>query len=165
MKKECLVKTLVMGIVVLFIATGAVSAFNANLTDESKAIIITNNLATMDNHPPDAPWITGSQFISPGTHEWTFKAIDSDGDNVSYQIDWGDGGFDDWFGWYASSEEITRSHYYPAYGFISIAARANDTHGAIGEWGYMEVVIPKNQQMTNFLIFRFFSQFMERFLR
>ncbi len=38
MKKECLVKTLAVGIVVLFLGAGVVSAFNINLIDEFKPL-------------------------------------------------------------------------------------------------------------------------------
>ena len=44
-----------------------------------------------DNHPPDKPMIDGPRMVGVGPHDWTFKAIDPDGDNVSYEIDWGDG--------------------------------------------------------------------------
>ena len=129
--------------------------------------IMTNNMATMDNHPPNAPWIEGPQYIRPWkTYEWKFTAIDPDGDNVSYQIAWGDSTGDDWFGWYASGEEITRSHYYPCYGRFAILARAKDTHNATGEWGaILDVRVPRNYHMTNSLILKCFSQFMKLYIR
>jgi len=70
---------------------------------------LTNN-ESMDNH---LPIITGPTFERPGTYEYTFKAIDQDGDNVSYEIRLGDDVVEKWIGWYASGEEITRSHTYP----------------------------------------------------
>jgi hypothetical protein len=155
MKKEWLTKTLTLGIVVLFIGTGAVSAFNVNLTDES--------MTMMDNHPPYAPDVEGARFVSPGTHEWTFKAIDPDDDNISYQIDWGDGCFDDWFGPFKSGEEITKNHTYLKYGRALVCARAKDIYNATGEWGFMKVVIPKSKQIINIPFLHFLEQFQNAF--
>lgn len=118
-----------------------------------------NNKATMDNHPPDAPKITGPKCTRPGPHVWTFKAIDPDDDNLSYEIDWGDGVVEKWIGPFASGEEVTRSHTYCAKMTVRIKARANDTHGAIGEWGYLLVVISESKS-THYLPY---LQFLERF--
>jgi hypothetical protein len=97
-----------------------------------------------DNHPPGRPIIDGPRTIGPGPHDWTFKAIDPDGDNVSYAIDWGDGVVELWIGPYASGEEVTRSHEFLTKGTPLIKAKANDSHGAIGEWGFMYVVISES---------------------
>jgi len=117
-----------------------------------------------ENHPPEAPKITGPWHIRPGTHEWTFKAIDPNGDDVSYEIDWGDNMVEKWIGPYVSGDEITRNHTYYYLGTVHIQARAKDTHGAIGDWGYMQVEISKSKQMTNLLTIRFLERFIDRFL-
>lgn len=111
-------------------------------------VAVSSNVALIDNHPPDPPQITGPWQVRPGTHEWTFKAIDPDGDNVSYEILWGDGTSDKWIGPYPSGEEVTQSHTYYSYATVTIKARANDTHGAIGDWGYMTVEISKSTQQS-----------------
>jgi hypothetical protein len=115
-----------------------------------------------DNHPPDAPKVTGPYFnqIPAGIpYECTIKGIDPDGDNVSYKIDWDDGDISDWTDWYPSGEKITRSHTYSYVGMFRIRARAKDTHGAIGDWGYITFGISKGKQMNNLI----FLQFIERF--
>lgn len=126
---------------------------------------ITNSIsATMDNQPPGKPLITGPRLIYPGTHEWTFKAIDPERDNVSYLIDWGTGEeYEGWTGWYASGEEVTRNHTFYKYCSVKIRAKAKDTHEAEGDWGYMDVEIPRSKQMTNPIFFQFLEQFKERF--
>jgi len=102
------------------------------------AIAVTNNNATMENHPPDKPKITGPVMIhTPGPHEYTFKSIDPDGDDVSYQIDWRDGDISDWTDFYESGEEIIKSHTFSYKGVFKIKARAKDIHGAIGDWEYI----------------------------
>ncbi len=125
---------------------------------------ITNNKVTMDNHPPDAPEITGPRFVKPGTHEWTFKAIDPDGDNVSYYIEWGDGDFEDWSEFFESGEEVTRNHTFYKYGEVTIRTRAKDIHGAIGDWGTLKVTISKSKQIINLPFLQFVGRFIERFL-
>jgi len=163
MKNKIFVKGLVLAIVVLFIGTGVVSAFNANLTDDPNTTIITKKLATMDNHPPGLPSITGPTYMSPGVKEWKFEAIDPDGDNVSYQIDWGDGYYDSWFGWYASGEEITMSHDYQGYGRFRLMARAKDPHNATSEWAGISVVVSKSKQIINLPFIQFLELFQNAF--
>jgi hypothetical protein len=154
MKKEWLVKTLALGIVVLFIGTGVVSGFK--ITDKSNV--------TNDNHPPDKPIIKGPKVMGPWTYNWTFNATDSDGDNVSYQIDWGDGTITNWTDWYPSGVEIIRSH---SYIIINpsppIKARANDTYGAIGDWGEIMLDYSISEQITNLIFFQFLEQFQNVF--
>ena len=143
MKKIMSILTiLVVGILVL-------SGFGVAAITSNKATTVTNNLATMDNHPPDAPKVTGPYFTKVGIpYECTIRAIDPDGDNVSYQIDWADGDISEWTVWYPSGEEITQSHYYSEQGHFSIKARAKDIHGAIGDWGYITFGVSKTSQQS-----------------
>jgi len=153
MKREWLVKTLALGIVVLFIVSGETSAFNVNQDDKS--------YTTTDNHPPGAPNIRilgGSTFMKPGIHEFKFKAIDPDGDNISYEIDWGDGYYE-WTDWYASGEEITRNHSYPVCATYVMIAKATDIHNATGDGAGMMIVIPKSKQIINLPFLHFLKQF------
>ena len=100
-----------------------------------------------DNHPPDKPKITGPVMIhTPGPHEYTFKAIDLDGDDVSYQIDWRDGDISDWTDFYESGEEIIRNHIFSEQGVFQIKARAKDIHGAIGEWSELQLSVSQSSQ-------------------
>ena len=124
----------------------------------NKATTVTDNLATMDNQPPGEPWINGPTGVKPGTYEYTFKAIDSDGDNVSYCINWDDGNIE-WTGQYPSGEEVTRSHTYKEIGTYVIRAKAKDIHGAEGPWGEIMVSFTRGRQIINLP----FLQFMERF--
>ena len=158
MQKNMIKKGLVCAVILLFIGTGIVSALNVNLTDKQNS--------TMDNHPPGLPRITGPTYVSPGMHYWKFEAIDSDNDNLSYQVDWGDGYYDTWYGWYASSEEITIGHDYQTYGKFPLMARAKDTNNATGEWAGISVWIPKNKQIINqpFLYLLEQFQMLERLL-
>ena len=143
MNKKILIGS-IMAVVILVLVT-TTSAVNVNISG--------------DNHPPDAPKITGPRFVCPGTHEWTFKAIDPDGDDVYYWIEWGEGSFEDWFGPFESGEEVICSHNYHKYGEVTIRAQAKDIHGAIGEMGILRVTIPKSKQ----IIIPLFLQWLDRF--
>jgi len=90
------------------------------------------------NHPPDKPTIKGSMMIiNPYPYDYKFKAIDPDGDDVRYQIDWDDGTWE-WTDYYASGEQIIVNHSWEMFRYYQIRARANDTHGALGPWGYLQ---------------------------
>jgi len=112
-----------------------------------------------DNRPPNAPVINGPRCTRPGPQVWTFEAIDPDSDDITYEIDWGDGIVEKWIGPFASGAEVAMSHSYSKKGTPQIKARANDTHGAIGEWGYMWVVISEGNQIAGLP----FLQLLERF--
>ena len=108
----------------------------------------------VDNQPPDKPKVTGPYFPKAGIpYKCTIKAIDPDGDNVSYQIDWDDGEISEWTIWYPSGEKITQSHTYSSAGDFGIRARAKDTHGAIGDWGYITFGISKSKQIINLIFY------------
>jgi hypothetical protein len=122
------------------------------------------NYVISENHPPNAPEIRGPMYFIPTKlYNYTFNATDPDADNVSYEIDWGDGTSEKWIGPYASGEEIIRSHTYFITHTTLIKARAKDTQGAIGEWGSL-IPDSKDKQMTNPLNLQFLARFMERFL-
>jgi len=125
-----------------------------------------NNLTMMDdNQSPEKPIITGPLVAPPGTHEWTFEATDPDGDNVFYEIDWGDGKIEGWLGPYTSGDKITRNHTYPTRKLIVIKARAKDTQDAIGDWGYIMVEFSKSNQIINHFIPQFFGRFINILLK
>ena len=124
----------------------------------------THDFILMFNQPPSAPDIDGPTVKpvpmpkqgGPGPYNYTFKSIDPDGDNVYYYIDWGDGEFEDWFGPFESGEEVTHSHTWSEQGTPTIKAKAKDIWGAESDWGTLDVIIPKNQNM-------WFLRWLERF--
>ena len=112
-------------------------------------VALPREYATMDNQPPGKPWINGPTFERPGTYEYTFKAIDPDGDNVSYCIRWDDGTDEEWTGLYPSGEEVTRSHTYKEMGAYVIRAKAKDIHDAEGPWGELMVRFTRSTQQSS----------------
>jgi hypothetical protein len=119
------------------------------------------------NHPPGKPWIkgppgtpvvkslSGAPIIKslssakplprplpkPGTYNYTFKAIDPDGHDIYYYVEWGDGTNSEWIGPYLSGQEITRSHTWVNMGTYCVRARAKDIYGAKGDWGTIPIEI------------------------
>lgn len=117
------------------------------------------------NTPPSAPVINGPSSGKPGiSYDYTFVAVDPEGDNISYEINWGDGTTDNWYGPVESNVIITRSHTWKAKGTYTIQARAKDIHGAVGEWGSLIVTMPLTNQFQFLLpFFQFLQHLFERF--
>jgi hypothetical protein len=114
---------------------------NCTLVGDFKIEIIDCFVIPYDcsNSPPEAPTIRGKWRVKElGTYDYKFKAIDPDGDDIRYLIDWGDDSDKEWTDYYASGEEIIVNHTWDKFGVIMILARANDTHGALGPWGTLE---------------------------
>jgi len=138
-------KLLIFGIIVLFIGVAFIPSFNAI------------SISILENHPPDKPTIKGKIMIEPGTtYDYKFKATDPDGDNIRYYIHWDDG-YTQWTDYYPSGEEIIVNHTWKMVGVFYIKARANDTHGALGPWGYIK--ISKDKAITNSPLLRFLERY------
>jgi rhodanese-related sulfurtransferase len=97
---------------------------------------------------PDTPTITGITKGRPGDiYQYTTVTIDPEGDNVYYC--WGDDtGISPWFGPYGSGEEVIFFDCWNKMGTYIIMVKAKDVYGAESDWGYLEVVIPLNLQIT-----------------
>lgn len=95
------------------------------------------------NDPPDKPEITGDSEGRAGKeYEYTFTSNEPDGENVSFFVYWGDGNATGWFGPYPSGEAAVVSHTWEEKGTYNITARAKDPHGAMSEWGKLDVTMP-----------------------
>jgi len=90
--------------------------------------------------------------------EYTFNAVDPDGDDVKYFIDWGDGDTE-WTGFSASGTPVVVSHTWAEEDTYTITAKAQDEYGLESDWGTLEVEMPVNQQVINPLL----QMILERF--
>jgi len=98
------------------------------------------------NNPPGITTINGPNSGTPGeTYSFTFVAEDPDGDDVYYKISWGDGDIEEWIGPYSSNEQITLDHSWAEERAYTIIARAKDVYDALGDWGTLDITIPKNK--------------------
>jgi len=94
------------------------------------------------NSPPETPTISGeANGIVREDYEYKLRVVDPDNNPISFYIDWGDG-FKEWTPERASGEKIR--------------CKAKDTLGEESNWAYLEVTMPKNQNM-------WFLRWMERF--
>ena len=143
MKKKLYCKSLVIGIIVIFIGAGLSSAY---VNVEIKSLI-------KDNQPPSAPSISGPiEGVVGVEYYYTFKAIDPDYDRVYYYINWGDGQIEEWLGPFDSGEELILSHIWIETGSYEIKAKAKDTYGLESEWETLEISITKSKLVTNSLL-------------
>ena len=117
-------------------------------------------LIKIGNKAPEAPDINGPFSGSSGKeYDYKFVSSDPDGDNVIYEIKWGDGTIDV-KGPFASGEEITVSHTWEKSGTYKIESRAEDEFcGFFSDYSEFEVKIPRSRNcypnILSFLIDRF----------
>jgi hypothetical protein len=117
------------------------------------------------SHPPSAPIIDGPRTGDVGVeYPYTFVSTDPDGEDVFYWIMWGDGcPAIEWLGPYASGEIVTVSHAFLRAGKITINALARDINEVEGDWGSLEVEMPRAKMSSNIpfimLLYRFSNIF------
>ena len=111
------------------------------------------------NEPPTAPTIDGPPEGKVGEeYKFTFHAIDSNGDDVKYFIDWGDDN-SEWTNYYPSCTNVTVNHTWSKKGDYTITAKAQDIYGAEGPEGTLTVTIPRSREVNNPLILRLLEWF------
>jgi hypothetical protein len=119
---------------------------------------------TRANQPSNPPTITGPVKGKVGTaYDYNFIAIDPDGDEVYYFIDWGDNTNSSWIGPYSSGETITKSHTWSTKGTYTVKAKAKDTYGNESDWRTLEVTMPKGTTYIPSLFLELIERLMERF--
>ncbi len=75
-------------------------------------------------------------------YNYTVSAVDPDGDDIYYYVDWGDGTDTGWVGPYKSSEIVVFSHSWSARGFYSVKVKAKDIYDAESNWVTERVSMP-----------------------
>jgi hypothetical protein len=110
-----------------------------------ETLIINDN----SNSPPSIPTITGPSNgkVDVG-YDYTFNSVDSDGDNVQFYIEWGNG--NEWTEFLGSGEDITISHTWNEKDDYTIRAKAKDIYGAESDWATLEVTMPKSKSNMPF---------------
>ncbi len=95
------------------------------------------------NTIPTVPVISGEiKGKTDQRYTYTLRSIDLDQDEVFYQIQWGDDNETEWLGPYQSGDSISFDHAWSEDGTYLIKAQAKDEHGAISEWGELQVQMP-----------------------
>jgi hypothetical protein len=104
----------------------------------------------LDPSAPSAPTITGPPKGKVGVqHEYTFTSTSPTGKDVYYYIMWGDDTYENWIGPFDSGELVSVNHTWSKWGKYTIQARARDTDNLWGNWGTLEVTMPKNNEIFN----------------
>jgi hypothetical protein len=97
------------------------------------------------NDPPGSPTISGPSNGKPGQSlTYVFNAVDPDGDQVRFIVDWGDG-TSDTTDYVASGSDKSASHSWGSEATYTITASAQDSAGNIGASTTFQVVIPRNK--------------------
>ena len=118
----------------------------------------------VDNQPPETPDINGETNGKVGTtYTYTFVATDSDGDEVYYCIDWGDGTPEVCIGPYASGTEATATHKWTTKGTYIITVKAKDVYNAESDWATLEVTMPRSKTVINFVLLKFLERLVNTF--
>lgn len=112
---------------------------------------------------PNPPTITGPNNIEETEpelkYEFTLKAIDPEGEDIYYYIDWGDGtNTIDWIGPYKSGTEVKINHSWISIGNYDIKAKARDTNYAESDWANLGFTVSKNIASHNQFFRRIFEK-------
>ena len=111
------------------------------------------------NQPPSTPDIDGQTSGKPGqSYDYTLTAIDPDGDDVKYVIDWDDGDSES-TEFVASGAGIAVSHVWTEKGTYIVKVKAKDTSDAESDWATLEVTMPRNKNLDSTLFFRLLERF------
>jgi hypothetical protein len=111
------------------------------------------------NSPPNAPGINGPTKGKTGTSiEYTFNAVDPNGDQVKYLIDWGDGKSDT-TNLNLSGIDVIVAHTWDAEGTFVIKVKAEDAYGLISPETTLSVKIPRIKIVTNTFLQRFLQNY------
>ncbi|MCK4365895.1 MAG: Zn-dependent exopeptidase M28, partial [Thermoplasmatales archaeon] len=95
--------------------------------------------------------IDGPTSGKPGVfYTYNITSTDSDGNDVSYYIKWGDGSVTDWTAFQASGPPgYSESYTWDEQGTYTIEAKAKDIYGAESDWGTLSVTMPRNRAITS----------------
>lgn len=101
--------------------------------------------------PPGAPDIDGPLNGKAGTaYDYTFNAVDPDGDDVRYHINWGDLSSET-TGFLPSGVDEIRSHTWAEEGTYTITCYAEDETGLVGPSSTLVVTMPRARSVPTIL--------------
>lgn len=110
-------------------------------------------MSIVNNNPPNTPTINGETNGKTGkTYSYTLLTTDSDGDEVFYFVDWGDGSNSSWLGPHASGAQATATHSWSQQGSYTIKVKAKDAIGDESDWGTLDITMPLEVQGYQLLL-------------
>jgi hypothetical protein len=125
-------------------------------SDWSDPLIVTVKETDPVNDVPSLPTINGQTRGKAGiTYPYTFSAVDPDGDDIYYYVEFCQGCEDaKWYGPYSAGSECMIEHSWEEQGTFTIRSKTKDIYDEESEWATFEVTMPKTTIDTHFL-FRF----------
>lgn len=115
------------------------------------------------NTPAERPTIDGPITGNFGTsYEYTFSSTDPEGDDISYNLDWGDG-YTTNTDFYNSGFGYKENHTWITEGTYIIKAKTIDIYGAESDWNTFNVVMPRNKIEANYYFFSLLERFSNQF--
>jgi hypothetical protein len=122
-------------------------------TDSYKVTIV-------ENDAPTIPTIDGPNKGKKGVPlTYTFSSTDSNGDDISYYINWGDGSITNWSTFQSSGASYTDDHTWKKLGTYNIEAKSKDIYNAESEWTQLTIEIPRNRSIFNNFLYKFLENF------
>ena len=121
-------------------------------------------IRAFENNPPDKPDMPSGPESGEPEIEYTYSSStsDSNGDQVFYLWDWGDGNFSDWLGPYNTGDTCEASYTWAEEGEYDIMVMAKDVHGAESEWSDpLPIEMPRDQAFN--FNFNLLEWLLERF--
>jgi hypothetical protein len=120
---------------------------------------------TSASEPPGLPSIDGPASGKVGvSYYYNFVAIDPNGDDVYYRINWGDGSnITQWIGPYHSGQVVIIAHTFSTTGLFTIRCQAKDSYNSMSDWGQLKVTMPKTKTYIPSLFLKFIERLLERF--
>jgi hypothetical protein len=111
-----------------------------NMIPYMSQIIVDVNKAPLKPTTPDGP---GEADIEVEC-SFSSSTTDEDGDQISYQFDWGDGTYSHWTEYVSSGESVQASHYFTKRGYFPVRVRARDIFEVESEWSDAKMVSIEN---------------------
>ena len=103
---------------------------------------------SIGNLPPSVPDINGPREGKTGVdYSYSFSSSDPDGDDIMYEIRWGDGQ-EEVTDYYSSGEEVIVSHTWNSKGTYTIKARACDYYEECSAYKEISVTIPRDKSLN-----------------
>ncbi|RLF63968.1 MAG: hypothetical protein DRN33_03070 [Thermoplasmata archaeon] len=120
------------------------------------------------NNPPNKPSKPSGPSSGKSGIEYTYSTstTDSDGDQVMYMFDWGDGSTSGWLGPYDSGVTVQAKHVWSEQGSYEVKVKAKDMpHFESSAWSdSLSVSISKSRAFfKNPLLLEFLNKLLERF--
>lgn len=106
--------------------------------------------AIIQNNAPSTPSLPdGPSSGYPNTsYNYSTTSTDSDGDQIKYKFDWGDGTQSDWSDFIDSGIQISLSHSWSSSGTYNVKAQSKDENNAESSWSELLSVTITDQPET-----------------